>query len=186
MIVLLVLCLWSQEDQTPADEALNAMIVLRTGDMMSLIDFKIRSPDPYVFSMDHEGRLEFIKLDAVTQIRWIESTHDYAVTLETGEVLQGRIGTVTFSGKETTVPHRSVTINLRRIARIHIISGNKLRTCPACGYQDRSTFTFCPVCGAEMVVGPGDEDEEESKQPDPAHRYRLDPRNPGAGGGKTP
>jgi hypothetical protein len=151
---------------------------MRTGEVLNLVDFKIKSPDPYSFSLASRGQSEFVNLGSVTRIRWVEANNDYVVTLETGEVIQGRIGTITFSGMETATPNRSVTVNLRRVARIHVISGDKLRTCPSCGFQDHSAFPFCPVCGAEMVMGPGEEEEDGKEPDDPVHRYRLDSRKP--------
>lgn len=181
MTIFLAFFVLMQTSEMRELEPINATVFLDSGETREIIDFKIQGPDPYLFTFSMDGYTDFVSLHRVTRIKSTERHGHYIVTHESGEVMEGQIGWITFTGKDAAHPTQQVFISMRHVDRVHIISGSQLRSCDNCGYQDYTPYTYCPVCGAVLSFGEHQEDEpEEEEAPPPDHRQRLDPRDPTA------
>jgi len=194
MLILLFLCAF-QEADTVEPEPLNAQIFLDSGEKIDLADVQVKSIDPYSFEFFTDGGSSIISLFRITRITRLTDSHKFEILFDSGEIQVGRINSVAILGttvneKDSAVVNtgdiagaepgqQKATYNLHHIARVHILSGFQLRSCPKGHYEQYTPYPFCPVCGEELVLGHYGEDLPES---DPAlpryHRLRLDPRDP--------
>jgi len=140
----LLICLLSMVlvQEEPVTVPLMGTVFLKSGEQIDLVDFQLKGPEPYEFMLTQRGESEFVSLYRITKIEQKHDSRDYAVVLETGESLEGRIGTISFTGTNPASPHDRITVNLRRVDRVHVISGDAIRSCSHCGYEAKTPHPF--------------------------------------------
>jgi len=195
--MLILLLLLYQDPAVMDPEFINATIYTRAGDQIDLSDVRVKGIDAHSFQIYSGGETTFINLFRVSRITRLEKPSTYEILFDSGEVLVGRVMTVSFTGKNAnkqdaptvaaneplSEDQKLTLVHLRDLERIHFISGNQLRACLQGHYEKYTPYPFCPVCGNELIIGPYPDSFPEQAPTLPAyHRLRLDPRNPGSRG----
>ncbi len=178
-----IVCLLLIQQDAFVPASLQATLFTDSGEEVELYDFRIAGPDPYAISLEANGTSDFIPLAQVTRITALARQGTYQLILDTGETLTGRIGTISFEGVNPEQPKSSFAMSIRRISRIHIVSGSQMRSCQVCSYEATTDYPFCPACGSLLDIGPYEEEEAQAQPPPPLYRYRLNERNPRSNSG---
>ena len=188
LILLLV-----QDPQIMGPEPIQAVVWLVSGEKIELADVQVRGINPYSMEFHQKGASQFLSLFRLSRINRGKKSRDLEIHLDSGEILKGHLGTIAFTGipignqeKAAVVAGESergtaklATFNIHQIKRIHFLSGNQLRSCLNGHYEQYTPYSFCPVCGNELIIGHYPEEFPEKPVVQPKlHRLRLDPRTP--------
>ncbi len=161
----------------PSAEPINAQIFM-DGRRIDVLEIEIKGSDHYAFPFYSNGRTEYVSLYEVTRIT-PNDENEITIAFIDGEERKGRVRALSFSGIEDTDRGERITWLLQNIERIHFVQGRQLKSCPEGHHEEYTTDMFCPVCGAELVLG----HQEEEEDPDsvlPTSTLRLDGRDPSA------
>lgn len=172
-----LICLFFMQQDVDRGQRLNATVVTTGGDEFELYDLQVSGPDPFAFAMDTSGGTEFIPLNRISRISALAASGQYDIIYHTGEIVSGRIGTISFSGVNPERPNESFSVSIRRIERIHVVAGSQLRSCPQCGYEEHTELPYCPVCGTLLESGHFEEEAADESPPPALYRHRVNERD---------
>jgi len=197
--VLILLFVLAQEPSVFEPEPINAKITLQSGEMVEISEIRIRGNEPTTFELQVSGAREVFSIFRVSRIRRLEGRQRFEVLLDSGQKIEGTLGSLTFVGYEVvekdtpvvtagsarTEDRQATRVELSDVARIHFVVGFQLRSCQEGHYEQYTPYPFCPVCGRELVLGPYGEDlPEQVLPPAPFYRLRLSPRDATTRGGQ--
>ncbi|PIE02741.1 MAG: hypothetical protein CSA81_05345 [Acidobacteria bacterium] len=138
----------------------------------------LKGPDPYYLAVSNRNETEFVALMKIAhivpdpdRINW------YTITFFSGEEIKGQIRGVTFKAVTDDENKEKVTFRLRDLERLSLSSGEQMKSCPNCEYENNSSFWYCPRCGHELNLGSFEVNERKESRQTSSIRYRLDTRD---------
>ena len=172
IFILALLVLGDPEPFEP--DSINATIFLQNGKKVEVADIRIRDIYPHSFELEANGATTRVDLFRVVQISAISKSREVEILLNDGTKLSGRVPPFDLTGKPVEDPEEVMQYQIRRIERIHFVSGAQLRSCANGHYEKRTPYPFCPVCGNLLNLGPYSE-EQVKKETNvlPIHRSGL-------------
>lgn len=197
-MLILMLCLLFQEEDGTTPELNNALVYMRSGEVIEAAAVRVQGAEDEHFELKLERDTVLVSIFRIARIRHLKD-RKYEITYDSGEVEVGELRAITFEGQaiaEDSTP--TVTIGdigdhigkdlirfpVRQIDRIHFVNGRQLRSCEQGHYERYTPYPFCPVCGRELLLGPYTPMETEEERRAPANfRLRVNPRDPSSRGG---
>lgn len=171
LMLLSMLLLWQQDGESIDEkiQPINARVFRENGRQFELLDVRLRGGKDYAFSFESGGVTRFISLLDVVSLYKL-SGNSYRVTFADGSSEEGTVRKLTFTGTHAA-EGKQVLVDLHQLARIHLVSGEQLRSCPNGHYERRTPYLFCPICGSRLETGRFMTEEE--RRPPTAATHRL-------------
>jgi len=185
-MMLICLMIWGQatgsESRVPVAEepAITAHILTQNGKKITLSRVTVGGGMENELLLDQNGvqtSLDLANISTLEMQDFKNGRSPCVVTLESGEQLVGGLRRFSLRGLEPGGDGGLAAIAGNEIRRVQVVRVDKIRHCGSCGYEEFTSYPYCPVCGGLLEDGPEGGLDENLTAP-PVHVLRVDERDP--------
>jgi hypothetical protein len=186
---MMLICLWiwgqnmgsGQPVQAPEEPSITAHILTQSGKKITLTGVTVGGGMGNELLLDQEGVQTTLDLASISTLEMLDFDNGRSpcvATLESGEQLKGGLRRFSLRGMEPGGDGGLTALSGNEIRRIQVVRVDKIRHCGSCGYEEFTSYPFCPVCGSQLEDGPEDGLNGEDLTAPPVHVLRVDERDP--------
>ncbi|MCB1051425.1 MAG: hypothetical protein H6510_09655 [Acidobacteria bacterium] len=166
--------------EEPVSTKVSVHVLLKNGDLVTLQNVELAGGMyDQDLMIDRGGIMEVLPLGDVAVIELTNPNEsEYSVKTEAGDSMSGTLRRFLLVGDDPANPGYRKTLTSQEIQKIQVLSVEKLKHCPVCGYEEVTSYPYCPACGGILETGSELTETDDSIQAPPLHRLRVDEREP--------